>query len=479
MRASPLPKAETRALYVTQLGEALWQRELLSWLEEDKRRTLYFIPFSPAEPNRLISPLKEHPRLSIGSVITQFVWEHLCEPWELIGERSATLERAILASEATLALYRDFGALEMTNVVRNMEAVGVLKGEALKGRFAEVPALICGAGPSLNAALPLLKEMGQRALLFGGGSALAPLAKWGIPLHFAAAIDPAPVKRRFMHQSYFETPLLYQNRVASSLLACHHGPKLCMGEGGGFELERWLTEEGGLSPLNGGWTVSTFSTACAALFGCNPIIFVGLDLCVYGERTYAEGVEGVGRSQKNPFTCYDKAGREVTTRLDFLMAKEWLEHFAARAEGVTLINSSFEGLPLKGIPDIPLTLPKQKRDLQGWVTSAVAEAPSLRFSQKARTHFDETLAQTGKAIDDFLSALHNGDATYLQEHALEEQPLFSYHLAPLWEVWKHCLQSRAVVAQMKHPELEKRVQQLLFYKKVVEKLYERRDLPLQ
>ena len=59
-----------------------------------------------------------------------------------------------------------------------------------QGQFVNIPAIICGAGPSLLDAIEPLKSLHDRALILAGGSAITALSNQGITPHLNIAADP-------------------------------------------------------------------------------------------------------------------------------------------------------------------------------------------------------------------------------------------------------------------------------------------------
>lgn len=473
--ALPLPNEETEALYVYDVGPLEWQREIIEWLDKKKERKLFLI--LKKLPPSLSLELLEHPRAKLGETLKHFVWDHLYQPWDIIGgnaEDREELADLILGVELTFSLYRDFGITELSNVIKNLN-LGGKRGENLRGKFTGVPAVICGAGPSLEKSIEALRQVEGKALIFGGGSALGPLGRFQIPIHFAVSLDPNPPVERFSRQIYFETPLFYEHQVAHTLLASHHGPRLALGDSGGFSLEQWLTEELGLSTSDVGWNTATFATYIAALLGCNPIYFVGMDLCVYRESSYSVGVEGLD-DRINSIELRDRYGNPVTTRPDFLMGKKWLEEFAERHPHIEFYNASEGGLALKGIPYRELNLQRTPFDLQAWVHKEVQEAPCLNFNPEKLVLLDQSIKRVQEILEEFLKGLKEGKHTILQEYELEEELFYQFHLLPMWEVWRHLLQNDRVIAEMKNPNLEKQIQRLLFFKDITEKFCHERNL---
>nr|NGX51616.1 hypothetical protein [Chlamydiota bacterium] len=258
-------------LYLSAEGDKEQINEALSWVDADEKRSLVLLESAPSK--RAIRPRVTVVAPPFEESLKSFVWSHLFRPWHFIGDGETEKEVAdlILAIELTVGLYRDFGIPQLMNTFANLSAAeSVQCGEALFGKFVGTPAIICGAGPSLEKSLDQLRELENRALIFGGGSALVPLSRSGVPIHFAVAIDPESPRERFFQQSHFHPPLFYQNQVSHSLFLQSHGPKLCLGESGSFPLERYLDLP--LSQCDVGWTVSTFATQIAYQLGCDPII---------------------------------------------------------------------------------------------------------------------------------------------------------------------------------------------------------------
>ncbi len=91
------------------------------------------------------------------------------------------------------------------------------------------PAVICGAGPSLKASAPALKELERRALIFAGGSTLSALKSLGVIPHFGIALDPNPEEHdRLLPASPLEMPFLYTNRLLPSVFSPDLTPNCVM-----------------------------------------------------------------------------------------------------------------------------------------------------------------------------------------------------------------------------------------------------------
>ncbi|MFS8563604.1 MAG: DUF115 domain-containing protein [Rhabdochlamydiaceae bacterium] len=234
----------------------------------------------------------------------------------------------------------DQGVQVFKNIKHNLQT-DFCRADALFGKYKGVPAVICGAGPSLRKNGELLKELSSKALLIAGGGATQALKKIGIEPHLEAHVDPASAHTF----SPTNNPVFFQLRTDSQAVACAKGPKLIVGGNGNYPLEMWLEKEMGLpSPFDGGWTVGTFCAALAYQLGCNPIIFVGMDFAASQEHTYAAGVQGGGTAQRKAVTS--KQGEVLFAQIDWILAAEWVENFARQHPDTTWINATEGGLGL-------------------------------------------------------------------------------------------------------------------------------------
>ena len=379
--------------------------------------------------------------------------------------------------ELMLAFYQDFGVLPLRNAMQNLEQENqVRSGRALQGAFQNIPAIICGAGPSLERSFALLKQMGDKGLIFGAGSALGPLSKHHIPVHCLVACDPDPPMERFVGQSYFQAPLFYQNQVSTSLLRSHQGAKVCMGESGSFPLEKWWEEGFWNEPFDVGWSVGTFATSIAAFCGCSPIYLVGIDLCVSENKGYALGVEGIDESNNWAFAS-DCFGNRQATRPDFLMSKAWLEYFAKKRPENPLINVS-QGLVLEGIAEGSLPCITHSIDLFGRVHQVIEKAPLLplgcaRFKTK---QVEESVDRIQTLLKQWMECIQDERSRILCTCALEEELFYQFHLLPMWAIWKPLLQEEEGIGALECPMIEKQLQEMLFYQYVTKQWIDGRQI---
>ncbi len=263
--------------------------------------------------------------------------------------------------------------------------------ESLKDAFASIPAIICGAGPSLQKAIETLQGLKQRALIFAGGSAITALSLQGVEPHFAVAIDPNKEEfDRLKNSAAPQTPLLYSLRLNSSCLPLFNGPLGYTRSTFAGPLANWIEKEAGLSdPLIGqgfppeSFSVTMVAAAIAYHFGCNPILFEGIDLACTQNRRYADGIDPQEEKHLHPFdrplNKQSKSKAKVTSAVRWVIEAGALSKLARSLKDRRWIQCTADGLPVKGLESMPLaeaaTLFREERDLSALIQKAISSSP--------------------------------------------------------------------------------------------------------
>lgn len=271
---------------------------------------------------------------------------------------------------------------------------------ALKGAFAGLPAIVCGAGPSLDT--KLLKQLQGNALLIAGGSTIAALTSQGITPHFGMAVDPNPEEgTRFQNVVAPTMPLLYSTRVFPDVLKGHRGPLGYMRSGIGGAVELWVEEQLHLQePLlahlasDESISVTMICLALAETLGCNPILLNGIDLAYTNNQRYAPGV--IAEVEHPSSTAADErvrrksqGGKQVETAVRWVMESDSISHFAKQYPDVRFINTTTGGLKVKGIECMPLNqapLLASARNLYAEVAAKIEPAPKLSVPDLTELH---------------------------------------------------------------------------------------------
>lgn len=432
-----LPNADVICLYGLPNHELYV--DLKDWLDENQNR---FLVVLEDDQRAMLSQNSGHDRIRFcyaenDEALKQIAWEFVFLQFDYLKIPGNSTKKAEKMEPffAKMAFYQqgihlvasDFqnrGLDLLQNLIANNPLLAKAKrGEELFGQFANVPAIICGAGVSLEKESDYLKQLKDKALIFAGGTALSSLGKLGITPHFGGLIDPHPPTSRFFANNSLDIPLFFQSRCHPELLKRMRGPLLWIpGSQNDF-----LTEE----TFDGGWNVSTFLVALAQKMGCNPLILVGVDLAQRGEKAYAGDFD---RPEAGELIWVRD---DLYTRRDWLYAADWLSDLAKAHPEVEWINLS-DGLEIDGFKKQKLTL--KKIDLALQFDHLKATEPHVDAKE-----LKNSLARVSILCGEMLELLErlfpnspetNGEYALLQ-HSIEKEIAYIKFLQPVWDIWKH------------------------------------------
>ena len=289
----------------------------------------------------------------------------------------------------------------------------------LKDKFVSIPAIICGAGPSLDKNIDLLRTLKDRALIFAGGTALNALNAKGVMPHFGVGIDPnfAQFTRAVAHDG-FELPFFYRTRMLHEALEIMQGEKLYIPGNAGYEVGKWMEKELGLSSpvdIAEGFNVLNFALGIAQMLGCNPLICVGIDLAYTGGRSYPTGlIPHPIHDQKTTFgtkgfddeviTRTDIYGSPILTLWKWLAESLWYNSFSKAHPGITLINCTEGGIGFPPVPNLALSVLKEqylkkKYDLEAMIHGEIQNSsfPANVTKTSVRNLLDRLCASLKRA----------------------------------------------------------------------------------
>jgi hypothetical protein len=249
----------------------------------------------------------------------------------------------------------DRGALWQHNTLCNLPHLIAQPGvAALKGVLAGKPAIVLGAGPSLNDALGPLAEVADRFVVIATGTALRAARQAGIRPDLVVAVDGS-----HLTAPQFATPCEDLYLVCSSLV---YPPVIPRFRGifsvslAANPLSRWLdgfgAPKGGLVAAG---TVTTTALDLALHLGCGPILVTGFDLSFREDGTTHASHTMYHGSRLDPATLVrvpGNAGGDVPTTDQFrcyiLLAEEYVAaHPEARWVNVTAGGARIRGMEVR------------------------------------------------------------------------------------------------------------------------------------
>ena len=209
-------------------------------------------------------------------------------PKEVAAAR-AVATRLISEAEANANARKRFAGRYLLQSLANLAVIG-REGDvaSLDGLFRGRPALVVGAGPSLDDNLPALAALQERAVIIGVDTTLRPLLAGGVRPHIVAAVDPAPLNAQHLTgvEGLTDVWLAAEVSLHSSVFGGFAGRTFVF-KVSDHQPWPWLRTAGCDRGLLRTWgSVVTSAFDLALRMACNPIIFAGLDLSYPVRRPY-------------------------------------------------------------------------------------------------------------------------------------------------------------------------------------------------
>jgi len=389
-----LPLEKLDIIYVYGLSDGHPFLEMEEWLELVSGRQLIFLEDDLYALHRLSSlpwgqRMVAHPQVHLKFLHYPQDWVlELCAkqfPSERIAvatlkKKTKTFQKLKLSLLRKTVLWNSFtseslsGHLLHRNIFSNFHRLPQsfyvnLTKDAFKGQ----PAVICGAGPSLNGFIEDLRKLQDKALIVGCGSALSALSHFNVRPHVGVAIDPNAREKECLEGCKFrDLPLIYGNRLYPEVFELFDGPYGYLRSPTGSPLEKAIEEELGLTESDIGLdlgrealSVTTLALSLASFWGCSPIILAGVDLAYAGKDHYAKGVPvHLERRQEETRAgeqlIYRKGaeGKKVATLVKWVMEQQTIDAYTKLYPETTFMNATGQGLGFSSIPNqIPTLTP--------------------------------------------------------------------------------------------------------------------------
>jgi len=300
-------KASTLAVVVGRLS-AVTAPTLLSfrgilWVVEQEGQGTW--PEGVPEPVARVG-LAEGAFSAVAAALESFVARDVRSlPAVLISDAAAAAPLCAEALAEITAVFRSVGATRMTrqldgyawqkHVLHNMaDYIRHRLPDFWEGALAGLPAVICGAGPSLDVSASFLKKVHHEVVVFSADSALRALSRQGVAVDFGVSIDVAKVPEQclagvtspplWMVLSSLSPPEWAQVSAVGRRLFCSSlqvTVDWLRGQG--------VARSGVLAEENCGVT----ALALARFLGCGPIYLLGMDQALDEKNQQRRHHEGV------------------------------------------------------------------------------------------------------------------------------------------------------------------------------------------
>jgi len=229
-----------------------------------------------------------------------------------------------------------------------------------KDHFQNQPAILVGAGPSLEEEIENLRYIKENGLayIFSAGAAINTLIDNDIHPHAACTYDPSDknqlVFEKMIKQGITDIPLIFGSSVGYATLGKYPGPKFHMLTSPDKVSPFYLKpREGKIEMINDAPSISAITLQLLIKLGFNPIILTGMNLAYKDNKQHAAGLDysntSVSEAQLNSaLIVEDVYGNEVLTNPTYNRMKLQIEMFADIYKDISIINTTRSGAKIKG-----------------------------------------------------------------------------------------------------------------------------------
>ena len=336
------------------------------------------------------------------------------------------------------ATQQRFGKRWIKNLSRNLKAVRDIPGiSRLEGLLSKtgIPVFLAAAGPSLDLAEPILKEVHKRCVIVAVDTSLRFLSERGIEADFVVSVDPQywnfrhldrvrTAKTRLVSESAVYPPLL--RLPFERIFLCASFFPL------GRFIEEYLEQKG---VLGAGGSVATSAWDFARHLGAEKVWIAGLDLsfpglkthfrgAVFEERSHAESKRFNPRETWNfrvlrdghPFFAKSRnresfPGIKVLTDKRLSLYAAWFESRFSQFPLIKNLSLSDDGLEIKGLETAStedlLALPERREKINELLDGLNKTLESDFFNENAKKLRAEKYEKARSALLDGLGQIKN------------------------------------------------------------------------
>lgn len=236
----------------------------------------------------------------------------------------------------------------------------------MRGGMKGVPAIVVGAGPSLEKNIEQLKGLKDKALIIAGGTAVNVLNAYHIDPDLIVGLDPFESSySRAVAMTSFEKPLVYKPRYLKDALDLFSAPLIYIDGGWNIKAEDYIRTQLGFDfeEMDLGTNVVNTAVKIAAELGCNPIITLGVDLAYTEKKSYGVDISPHAitpnafktRTASEPVVTHtDIYGKPIGTLLKWIDESFWYGKFQDSHPEITIINCTEGGIGFTSIPNSTL-----------------------------------------------------------------------------------------------------------------------------
>ena len=350
---------------------------------------------------------------------------------------------------------RRFGKLWVRNTLKNAVHCAHLPGiEEVTDCAAGGTAVVCGAGPSLDAQIENLARIAPSVLIVAVDTALKPLQRAGIEPDAALIADPQYWNTRHLdNYRYPHGVLIAESATHPRVFRLWQGPQRVSASlfplGGYFDRAAGRTER-----LGAGGSVATSAWDLSRLMGCTRIGLIGIDLGFPSFHTHCRdsffeqrlthtadrttpAEMGLWRylSDGNPEWVERADGERLLSDQRMRVYRSWFAEQTLRHQTVTTTLLSPQSSAIEGVPFTPLPQWHEEAIASGCETITRRARKALRAPHAARKRDDTAFSVLYSALISLRDVARRGrevcrqrdrsDATTLDKLDLIDREIFT------------------------------------------------------
>ncbi|WP_099190212.1 motility associated factor glycosyltransferase family protein [Tepidibacter mesophilus] len=226
--------------------------------------------------------------------------------------------------------------------------------QKLKDIFAEKPAIIVSAGPSLDKNIKYLKKAQDKSVIITGGRTLKALLENNIIPDIIVSVDPGEmaydvIKDSLKHK-HSKISLVTTVISNSKVMKNHKGKQIYINCPETIGLINDITDKY-MDVISMGGSVANACFSLGDYMGCNPLILVGQDLAFTEGKSHAENSKTEGSNNKSEelhLEVEDIYGAKVFTSFPLYTYLKWFENYIESIPNKTVIDATEGGAKIKG-----------------------------------------------------------------------------------------------------------------------------------
>lgn len=400
---------------VADLATAVSTRDLQDVLGNE-RLVLLVVP----EPHAVVHALRNHAdgELAVlGAVHAAGTREY----WQEVEAAIATFRQRREINRNTLIR---FGKLWVRNLSRNIAVFAASRPvKDLAGIAAGLPALVLGAGPTLDDVLPHLISLRERMIIIAVDTALGPCLDAGVDPDVLVVVDPQYWNTRHLDRKRPENTILISESSTHSRVFKLFGHLPTFFCSSLFPLGEYLEEVvGERGRLGAGGSVSTTAWDAARFLGCTTIVTAGVDLGFPGRATHCRGSFFEERTHllssrlepaetlsfsylwdADPYVVEATDGSPVLTDKRMVIYRWWFENQVAMHPEISARTASPRGVKIPGVLYADIESLCAMPTVRDTIDAAFADA--VRRSVRSVSVQESLLSESLGRLDTMLSDL--------------------------------------------------------------------------